>query len=55
MNKDQVLGVIRHLLTFVGGILVTKGLLDEATSVEAIGSVTALIGTIWSIVSKLKK
>lgn len=54
MNKDQVLGIIRHVLTFVGGILITKGIIDEATSVEAIGSLTTLIGTIWSVLSKKK-
>ena len=29
LTKDQLLGVIRHALTFIGGILITKGLVDE--------------------------
>jgi hypothetical protein len=52
MTKEQVLGIIRHGLTFVGGILITKGLIDDATSTEIIGAVVALVGTIWSVISK---
>jgi hypothetical protein len=54
MQKDQVLGIVRHALTFVGGILITKGLIDAGTSTEIIGTVITLIGTIWSVVSKKK-
>ena len=54
MNQEQVLGIVRHALTFVGGILITKGLIDAGTSTEIIGSVITLIGTIWSVVSKKK-
>jgi len=52
MNKEQVLGLVRHALTFVGGIMITKGLLDAGTSAEVIGAVMTLIGSIWSVVSK---
>jgi hypothetical protein len=54
MTKEQVLGVVRHGLTFIGGILVTKGLIDEGTSTEIIGVVIGLVGTIWSIISNKK-
>lgn len=52
MNQQQILGVIRHALTFIGGILVTRGLLDEGMATEIIGGATTLIGTIWSIIIK---
>lgn len=52
MKKEQVLGIIRHTLTFVGGLLVMKGLVDSATVSEIIGGVLTLTGTIWSIVVK---
>ena len=52
--KDQVLGLIRHALTFVGGIIVAKGLVDESLSQEVIGGVMTLVGAIWSIVNKKK-
>jgi hypothetical protein len=52
MKKEQVLSIIRHTLTFVGGVLVTKGLIDQAVSSEIIGMVMTLIGTIWGIINK---
>ena len=54
MNKDQVLGIIRHTLTFVGGFLVMKGLVDETMVTEIVGGVVALVGSIWSIGAKTK-
>lgn len=52
MNKNQVMGLIRHLLTFVGGILITQGVLDEGMYTEISGAAMTLIGSIWSIVEK---
>ena len=52
LTKDQVLGIIRHTLTFIGGIVVAKGLVDESTVTEIIGGVLTLTGAIWSIVAK---
>jgi hypothetical protein len=54
MNKEQILGIVRHSLTFIGGLLVMKGLVDESTVSEIIGGVITLTGTIWSIVEKNK-
>lgn len=52
MNKSQILGIIRHTLTFVGGLLVLRGYIDEGTLTEIIGGVITLTGAIWSVVSK---
>jgi len=52
MNKEQLLGILRHVLTFVGGIVVTKGLVDESLYTELVGGVMTLVGAVWSIVSK---
>lgn len=52
MSKERILGVVRHTLTFVGGVLVMKGLIDEAVATEIIGGVMTLAGTIWSIFEK---
>jgi hypothetical protein len=54
MNKNQILGILRHSLTFIGGILVMRGLVDETTATEIVGGVITLVGTIWSIVDKTK-
>lgn len=55
MSRDQIFGVARHVLTFLGGFLVVKGYLDEGLLNELIGGALALAGTIWSIVDKNKK
>jgi hypothetical protein len=52
MSKERILGIVRHTLTFVGGVLVMKGLIDEAVATEIIGGVMTLAGTIWSIFEK---
>lgn len=54
MKKTQYLGLIRHLLTFAGGYLVAKGLLDEATMNEIAGAAMTIIGGIWSTLSPEK-
>ena len=54
LTQQQVLGIVRHILTFGGGILVTKGLLDEGMVAEISGAVITLIGAIWSIIEKNK-
>ena len=54
MKKDQVLSILRHTLTFIGGIVVMKGIIDEGTATEIIGGVVSLVGIIWGIVDKTK-
>jgi hypothetical protein len=54
MNKDQVLGLVRHILTFGGGILITKGLASDSMTTELVGSLMSVLGIVWSIVSKKK-
>jgi len=54
MKKEKVLGLVRHGLTFIGGIVLSKGLIEESTLAEIIGSISTLIGAIWSISSKTK-
>jgi hypothetical protein len=51
-TKEQILGIIRHTLTFGGGVLVTLGLLSEGIATEISGLIIALAGGIWSIVEK---
>ena len=52
LTKEQVLGIVRHTLTFVVGILITRGLIDETVVTEIIGGVITLIGTVWSVIDK---
>jgi hypothetical protein len=50
MKQEQVLGIIRHTLTFVGGILIVKGIATEAMTEEVIGAVITAIGAVWSLI-----
>lgn len=54
MKKELVFGIIRHILTFLGGFLILKGYVEESFVEEAIGSVTTVVGLIWSLVIKIK-
>jgi len=47
-----ILSLIRHALTFLGGYLVAKGIVDEATMIEITGAVITLIGVVMSFIEK---
>ncbi len=46
------MGILRHLLTFVAGWMVTKGITDAATANIIIGGIIAAVGVFWSWHSK---
>lgn len=52
LTKEQVLGIVRHALTFIGGIVIARGLVDETLVTECIGGDLTLTGAIWSIIDK---
>ena len=54
MTQAQVLGIVRHALTFVGGILVLQGYTTDASFLEISGLITTAIGAVWSVVDKIK-
>lgn len=54
MNKDTILGIIRHVFTFIGGIVVAKGYMDDASYLELSGAIITLIGAVWSVIEKRK-
>lgn len=54
MNQDQVLGLVRHLLTTLAGMAVAKGYADDSTATTIVGGAVALVGVVWSLVAKKK-
>ena len=52
MNNEKTLGLLRHVLTFMGGILVAKGIVDESMLTDLVGAVITLVGGAWSILAK---
>lgn len=53
--NDKIKGLLRHVLTFLGGYLVTKGIIDEATLSEVVGSIITISGFVWSWLDKSDK
>ena len=52
MTQDEILGIIRHLLTALGGVLVTKGYVDGAGLDTIVGALVAVAGVAWSVYQK---
>jgi hypothetical protein len=54
MTKEQILGIIRHVLTAVGGMAVILGYYDESTVTQITGGLMTAAGFVWSIANKTK-
>ena len=52
MSKDQMYGIVRAVAAGVGGYLVGRGMIDNATMEVIVGSVATLAAAIWSVWSK---
>ncbi len=44
----RLAGQVRHLLSFVGGLVAARGWADAATVEALVGVLVALAGTVWS-------
>ena len=55
MNQHQKYGTIRHTLTFVSGLLLYNGILNENEAQEIVSGIMTLVALVWSIVEKNKK
>ena len=54
MSQNVIMAIIRHGLTFVGGMLIAKGIISEGMVAEISGLIMTAVATIWSIVEKVK-
>ncbi|GIK95810.1 MAG: hypothetical protein BroJett029_00190 [Alphaproteobacteria bacterium] len=55
MNAEVVGGIVRHILTGVGGYFVATGMIDPGTVDVAVGAVVALVGVAWSVWAKARE
>jgi hypothetical protein len=55
ITKEQVFGVIRHGLTFIGAVLLIKGHVNEGQWYELSGAAITLVSIVWSIFEKKPK
>ena len=51
ISKEQFLSFLRHIITFVGGIIVAKGNLDPSTVETISGVIITIAGLLWGILS----
>jgi hypothetical protein len=51
-NKEKVYGIVRHLLTTVGGLVIAKGYISESIVEEITGFILTILGIMWSINTK---
>ena len=54
LMQSAIIALLRHLLTFIGGTLVAKGLLDATALQEIIGALITLLSVGWMAVEKVK-
>lgn len=54
MNKEQILGLVRHVLTIAAGYFIAEGKLDPGAADSIIGGLLAIVGVLWSVKSPEK-
>lgn len=52
MSQDDILAILRHVLTTAGGALVTDGVLSASQLQDGVGAVIVIAGIAWSLVNK---
>lgn len=54
MTSEQISGIVRAVLSALGGFLVAKGVIDAATLTAVVGAAATLAAAAWSVYSKKK-
>jgi len=54
MNSTEIGGIVRTLVSALGGYLVAKGAIDSETATTVGGSLATIIVAVWSVWSKRK-
>ena len=52
MNGEQVGGIVRAIVSAVGGYLVGRGFIDESTAVSLAGAAATIAVAVWSVLAK---
>jgi hypothetical protein len=52
MKAAELMGLVRHVLTFAGGYVVAQTPIDAASWEQAVGAIVTLVGVAWSVVNK---
>jgi len=54
VNSTEIGGIVRTLVSALGGYLVAKGAIDSETATTVGGSLATIIVAVWSVWSKRK-
>jgi hypothetical protein len=54
MTKEVIQSLARHILTALGALLVSKGVVGHAETEAIVGGIVASIGLGWSVWDKFK-
>ena len=54
MGSTEVGGVVRAIVSALGGVLVATGLIDNETAMTLGGAIVPLVVAVWSVLSKRK-
>ena len=52
MNSDQIAGIIRAILSAIGGYFVGKGIIDASTMTSIVGALATLGAALWDFFAK---
>ena len=52
LTKEQLLGLVRHTLSFIGGILIAYSMVNPGMMNVILGSASTITSVIWSIMQK---
>lgn len=52
MNGDQIGGIIRAIISALGGYFVGKGITDTATVTAVAGAGATIAAAVWSVLAK---
>lgn len=55
MNREQLMGIVRHIVTALGGIGVSTGYLSESDVTTLAGGVAIIVGLAASFIVKLNR
>ena len=54
MNKEMIMGLLRHLLTFGGGVVAERGLASGQEVTAGVAAIVTIVGLVWCILNKRK-
>ncbi len=49
MTRENIISLVRHLVSLIGGLLVAKGLANDSVIMEVGGAIAAIFAIVWSI------